>query len=136
MFDIGDCQKIVLPTAKSVEGNLIALENGIHLPFDVRRVYYLYDVPFGSRRGGHAHKNLQQYLIAVSGSFTVTLDDGSNQQDVFMNNPSEALYLPPGIWREIHNFSSGSICLVLASAEFSEADYIRDYSSFLSYRGL
>ncbi|WP_166536637.1 sugar 3,4-ketoisomerase [Flavobacterium ichthyis] len=136
MQTIDDCHKISLPTVLSSEGKLVALENNLQLPFTVRRVYYLYDIPFGSQRGGHAHKKLAQYLIAVSGSFTVTLDDGTNKKEIFLNNPSEALFLQPGVWREIHNFSSGSICLVLASAEFTEDDYIRDYHSFQKFRTL
>lgn len=134
MFSVHDCIKVPLQKIKSSEGNLVALENGVNMPFDIKRIYYLYDVPFGSERGGHAHQELEQYLVALSGSFTVTVDDGLQRKEIFINNPSEALFLKEGIWREINNFSSGSICLVLASKEFSEADYIRDYQDFLNFR--
>lgn len=135
MYSVNDCIKVALPKIKSSEGNLVVLENGVNLPFDIRRIYYLYDVPFGSERGGHAHRELQQYIVALSGSFTVIVDDGIERKEIFMNNPSEALFLREGIWREINNFSSGSICLVLASKEFSEADYIRDYQDYLKLIG-
>ena len=133
MRSVAECLKVPLQNIKSPEGSLIVVENNSHLPFAVRRIYYLYDVPFGSERGGHAHKELQQYLVALSGSFTVIVDDGTNRKEIFMNNPSEALHIRSGIWREINNFSSGSICLVLASKEFAESDYIRDYQNYLKF---
>lgn len=133
MSSVAECLKVPLQNIKSPEGSLIVVENNSHLPFAVRRIYYLYDVPFGSERGGHAHKELQQYLVALSGSFTVIVDDGTKRKEIFMNNPSEALHIRSGIWREINNFSSGSICLVLASKEFAESDYIRDYQDYLKF---
>ena len=133
MRSVAECLKVPLQNIKSPEGSLVVAENNSHLPFAVRRIYYLYDVPFGSERGGHAHKELQQYLVALSGSFTVIVDDGTKRKEIFMNNPSEALYIRSGIWREINNFSSGSICLVLASKEFAESDYIRDYQDYLKF---
>ena len=133
MRSVAECLKVPLQNIKSPEGSLVVVENNLHLPFAVRRIYYLYDVPFGSERGGHAHKELQQYLVALSGSFTVIVDDGTNRKEIFMNNPSEALHIRSGIWREINNFSSGSICLVLASKEFAESDYIRDYQNYLKF---
>lgn len=133
MRSVDECLKVPLQNIKSAEGSLVVAENNSQLPFAVRRIYYLYDVPFGSERGGHAHKELQQYLVALSGSFTVIVDDGTKRNEIFMNNPSEALYIRSGIWREINNFSSGSICLVLASKEFTESDYIRDYQDYLKF---
>lgn len=133
MCSVDECLKVPLQNIKSPEGSLVVLENNQHLPFAVRRIYYLYDVPFGSERGGHAHMELKQYLVALSGSFTVIVDDGTKRNEIFMNNPSEALYIRSGIWREINNFSSGSICLVLASKEFTESDYIRDYQNYLKF---
>jgi oxalate decarboxylase/phosphoglucose isomerase-like protein (cupin superfamily) len=109
------------------------VQNGSDLPFDVRRIYYLYDVPSGSERGGHAHKELYQLIVAASGSFDVILDDSRSKKIVQLNRPDFGLMVVPGIWREIVNFSSGAICLVLASSKYEEMDYIRDYLEFKEY---
>lgn len=133
--DIYNCNVIQLPRIHNVAGNITIVQNGGQHPFDIRRVYYLYDVPGGSERGGHAHKNLEQLIVAASGCFDVVLDDGKNKKVVELNRPYYALHVKPGIWREIINFSSGAICLVLASEKYDPDDYIRDYSAFLSYKG-
>ncbi len=112
-------------------GNLTFIEGGVQVPFDIQRVYYLYDVPGGAERGGHAHKNLSQLLIAMSGSFDVLLDDGINKANIHLNRSYNGLYICPMIWREINNFSSGSVCMVLASHKYDEDDYYRNYSNFL-----
>jgi oxalate decarboxylase/phosphoglucose isomerase-like protein (cupin superfamily) len=112
-------------------GNITVVENGENIPFDVKRIYYLYDVPSGEARGGHAHYELEQFIIAASGSFVVILNDGKNEKRVTLNRPNLALHIVPGLWREIDNFSSGSICMVLASHIYDESDYIRDYDLFL-----
>lgn len=116
------------------KGNLSVVENGKTVPFDIKRVYYLYDVPGGESRGAHAHKKLKQLLIAASGSFTVKLDDGNVKRSFTLNRPYQGLLIAPGIWREIDNFSSGAVCLVLASEKYDEEDYIRDYGEFLQFR--
>jgi len=134
MNNVEDCKIVKLPKIHNQAGNIIALENNISIPFDVKRIYYLYDVPMGSERGGHGHHNLEQYIVSASGSFVFVLDDGINKKEFFLNNPSEALYIKSGIWREIKNFSSGSICLVLASEEYSEDDYIRNYQDFIKFK--
>lgn len=126
-----DCSIIYLDKIQNEAGNLTVVENGNNLPFDVKRVYYLYDVPGGESRGGHAHYELEQYIIAGSGSFDVVLDDGVNKRRVTLNRPYMALHLVPGLWRELDNFSSGSICMVLASDKYSEEDYIREYDKFI-----
>ncbi|QDV65934.1 TDP-4-oxo-6-deoxy-alpha-D-glucose-3,4-oxoisomerase [Crateriforma conspicua] len=113
-------------------GNLTFVEALTHVPFKIKRVYYLYDVPGGADRGGHAHKELQQLMIAVSGSFDVTLDDGKQKQTVHLNRPYQGLFVGQMTWREMSNFSSGSVCLVLASTEYDESDYYRDYDEFLA----
>ena len=115
-------------------GNITALENGNNIPFDVKRIYYLYDIPGGESRGGHAHYKLDQYIIAASGAFDVLLDDGNNNKKFTLNTPNMALHIVPGLWRELNNFSSGSICLVLASNKFDEKDYIRNYQDFLNFK--
>jgi dTDP-4-dehydrorhamnose 3,5-epimerase-like enzyme len=122
---------IELPKIVDPRGNLSFIEGGRHVPFEIRRVYYLYDVPGGEARGGHAHRELNQLLIAASGSFTVVLDDGHGQQRITLNRPDRGLRITPGIWRELEDFSSGAVCLVLASHPYDEADYIRDYEEFL-----
>jgi hypothetical protein len=124
-----------LPRIKDPRGNLTFIEGGHHVPFDVERVYYLYDVPGGAERGGHAHRELQQAIIAVSGSFDVILDDGFDRKKFRLSRSYRALYVAPMVWRELKNFSSGSICLVLASAPFDESDYIRDFDDFLQRAG-
>lgn len=133
-FSIEDCKIIDLPIVHKESGKITVLENNENIPFDIKRVYYLYDVPMNAERGGHAHYTLQQYVIAASGSFTFVLDDGKNKKEVFLNHPNKALHIVPGIWREMKDFSSGSICLVLASQLYDETDYIRAYSNYIDYR--
>ena len=128
---IADCIITELPRIQDPRGNLTFVEGGKQAPFDIRRVYYLYDVPGGSERGGHAHLQLHQLMIAMSGSFDIVLDDGFDRKRVHLNRSYNALYIPPMTWRELDNFSSGSVCMVLASEHFDEADYLRDYSAFM-----
>jgi hypothetical protein len=125
------CQLIDLPKIQDPRGNLTFVESGSHIPFDIQRVYYLYDVPGGAARGGHAHKALHQLIIAMSGSFDVVLDDGTNKKRVHMNRSYSGLYVCPMIWREIDNFSSGAVLMVIASNKYDEADYYRDYDEFV-----
>ncbi|GJQ07401.1 dTDP-6-deoxy-3,4-keto-hexulose isomerase [Capnocytophaga cynodegmi] len=132
-FKVSDCRVVDLPKIYNEKGSITALENSKDIPFAVERIYYLYDVPSSSERGGHAHYDLEQYVIAACGSFTFILDDGVSEKEIFLNNPSKALYIKKGIWREIKDFSSGAICLVLASHTYDENDYIRDYEDFLYY---
>lgn len=132
--DIHSCNVVELTKIHRPEGNITIIQNGIHQPFDVKRVYYLYDVPGGSERGGHAHKKLYQLIVSASGSFDVILDDGRNKKIIQLNRPYYGLLIVPGIWREIVNFSSGAICLVLASEKYSEDDYLRDYSEFKKWK--
>jgi hypothetical protein len=127
---IDQCEILQLPKIHSRSGNITSLESMISLPFQIERIYYLYDVPGGENRGGHAHKNLHQLIVAASGSFDILLDDGTAKKLVTLNQPYFGLYIVPGIWRELLNFSSGSICLVLASEKYDENDYIRDYDQF------
>ena len=130
-----DCSIIELDRHHSDrKGNLSVVENGDTVSFDVKRVYYLYDVPGGESRGAHAHKKLKQLLVAASGSFTVTLDDGNVKRSFTLNRPYQGLLIVPGIWRELDDFSSGSVCLVLASEKYDAEDYIRDYGEFLKFK--
>lgn len=133
MTTIDNVQLIEVPKAHDIRGNLSVIE-GSTIPFEIQRVYYLYDIPTASVRGGHAHKNLQQLLVALSGSFDVVLKDGDSEKVVTLNKPNFGLLIPTGIWRELQNFSSGSVCLVLASEVFDEADYIRDFDSFKLFK--
>jgi dTDP-4-dehydrorhamnose 3,5-epimerase-like enzyme len=128
---IKDCKLIDLPKIEDPRGNLTFIENNRHIPFEIKRVYYLYDVPGGALRAGHAHKTLNQFLIAMSGSFDVTVDDGQHKMNFHLNRSYYGFYIPPMVWREIDNFSSGSVCLALASDFFDEADYYRQYSDFI-----
>jgi len=130
---IENCSFLELPKIHNRAGNITVLENNTSLPFEVKRVFYLYDIPGGEARGGHAHKELFQFIVAASGSFNVLLDDGTDKKDFFLNHPTQGLLVVPGIWAEIRGFSSGAICLVLASMAYSEEDYIRDYSEFINY---
>jgi hypothetical protein len=125
------CGMISLPRINDPRGNLTFVESERHIPFPIQRVYYLYDVPGGAERGGHAHKNLHQLLIAMSGSFDVHLDDGHSKKTISLNRSYAGLYICPMIWREIDNFSSGAVCMVLASDYYDEADYYRDYDEFV-----
>lgn len=126
------CQIVDLPKIQDPRGNLTFVESSRHIPFDIRRVYYLYDVPGGAERGGHAHKNLHQLIIAMSGSFDIHLDDGFSKKTIHLNRSYFGLYVCPMIWREIDNFSSGAVCMVLASDYYDESDYYRDYDQFLN----
>jgi hypothetical protein len=124
----------MLPKIHNRAGNLTALENNKNIPFDIKRVYYLYDVPGGEDRGGHAHLELHQFVVAVSGAFDVLLDDGINKKIIHLDRPYIGLHIVPGIWRELLDFSSGAICIVLASEKYQEDDYIRDYQQFEIYK--
>ena len=132
---IDDVEIISIPKIidEKGRGKLSVIEKSI-IPFEIKRVYYLYDVPSDAFRGGHAHKNLIQFMIALSGSFEVKIDDGSNNKKVMLNKPNQGLLIPSCIWREMDNFSAGSVCLVLASEFFDESDYFRDYNTFLNYK--
>jgi hypothetical protein len=129
---VHDCKVLELPVIHNPQGNLTFVEGERHVPFRIARVYYMYDVPGGATRGGHAHRELEQVIIAMSGSFEVALDDGSEKKIMTLNRSYIGLYLPSMIWRELVNFSSGSVCMVLASANYDEADYYRDYGEFRS----
>lgn len=129
---IENCKFINLPKITDPRGNLTFVEGSQHIPFDIARVYYLYDVPGGAERGGHAHKNLQQLIIPLAGSFDIHLDDGISKRTFHMNRSYIGLYVCPMIWREIDNFSSGAVCLVLASSPYDEADYYRIYQEFIT----
>jgi hypothetical protein len=128
-----NCNVIQLNKIHNRAGNITIVEGNNHIPFPIKRVYYLYDIPSGENRGGHAHKELYQLIVATSGSFDVMLDDGINKKMVRLNRPDYGLLVVPGIWRELFEFSSGSVCLVLASVKYNEADYLRDYKSFVEY---
>ena len=129
-----DCSIIELASHKNRAGNISIAENSINLPFDVKRVFYTYDIPGGVDRGAHAHKECHQFLIAASGSFEVEMDDGINKRTIVLNRPYYGLHLPPGIWASEKSFSSGSVCLVLASQGYEEEDYIREYDDFIQYK--
>jgi hypothetical protein len=130
-FSVDQCRIVELPKISDPRGNLTFIEGRRHVPFDFQRMYYLYDVPGGAERGGHAHKALHQLIIAMSGSFDVLLDDGREKKQFHLNRSYYGLYVCPLIWRELNNFSSGSVCVVLASNTYDEADYYREYSEFL-----
>ncbi len=132
--DIHNCNVIELPRVHNRAGNITVFQNEAGQPFSVRRVYYLYDVPGGAERGGHAHKNIFQLIVAAGGSFDVILDDGKSRKIVPLNRPYYGLIVIPGIWRELVNFSSGAVCLVLASEKYDPEDYIRDYTEFIRFR--
>lgn len=133
---INDCRLIDIDKHHSKKGNISVFESFLTLPFGVKRVYYLYDVPGGESRGGHAHVELEQLIIAASGSFKVELDDGRNKKAFILNRPYQGLYIVPGIWRELEDFSSGSVCLVLASKLYNEHDYIRDFKLFKQIKAI
>ncbi len=132
MISINNCSVIELPRIANRAGNITPIQSGLTVPFDIKRVFYLYDIPAGESRGAHAHKKCHQFLIAASGSFEVLLDDGKNNRIVQLNRPFYGLYIPPMIWAQELNFSSGAICLVLVSEKYSEEDYIRNYNKFLN----
>jgi WxcM-like, C-terminal len=132
---LGDCREIDIPVISNPAGNIAVIEDDAAVPFRIRRVYYLYAVPEGAERGGHAHRRLEQLLVAVSGRFDVVLDDGGERRSVPLASPDRGLYLPSMVWRELTGFSAGAVCLVLASEPFDEADYIRDYDEFAAIAG-
>ncbi|MBW7657093.1 FdtA/QdtA family cupin domain-containing protein [Hydrogenophilus thermoluteolus] len=136
MSRIDRCCILELPKISDPRGNLTFIEANRHIPFEIRRVYYLYDVPGGAERGGHAHKALHQFMVAMSGSFDVVLDDGSHKKRFHLNRSYFGLYICPMIWRELDNFSSGAVCMVLASDFYDESDYLRDYDAYLAALGL
>ena len=135
-MSISKCRMVDLPKISDPRGNLTFIEGHNHIPFDIQRVYYLYDVPGGAERGGHAHKGLHQLIIAMSGSFDVVLDDGREKRRIHLNRSYNGLYVCPMIWRELDNFSSGSVLMVLASNVYDEDDYYRNYDDFLTAQGL
>lgn len=131
---IDDCKVVQLSKIHNRAGNITIIENNLDIPFEVKRIYYLYDIPSNETRGGHAHKELYQLVIGASGSFNINLNDGVNDKTIFLNRPDLGLLIVPGIWRDLSDFSSGSVCLVFASEIYSENDYIRDYDEFLTLK--
>jgi dTDP-4-dehydrorhamnose 3,5-epimerase-like enzyme len=132
---INDCNVVSLPKVTDPRGNLTFIEENRHIPFDIKRVFYLYDVPTAESRGAHAHRTLHQFLICLSGSFDAAIDDGEFQATIHLNRPWKGLHIPPMIWSAEVNFDPGTVCLVLASELYDEADYIRDYDSYLTKLG-
>lgn len=132
---IDQCKLVELPVVENPQGHLTFIEEDRHVPFSIARVYYLYDVPEGAARGGHAHRELEQLIVPIGGSFDVIVDDGAERRSFHLDDPKLGLYLPRLIWRELENFSAGSFCLVLASAWYDEADYYRDYGEFQAALG-
>lgn len=130
-----DCAILELPRINNRSGNITAIQNNVEIPFEIKRLFYLYDIPGGESRGAHAHKECHQFLVAASGSFEVQLDDGRVKKTVMLNQPFRGLHIPPGVWASEVNFSSGSICLVMASHKYDEQDYLRDYKEFLEFIG-
>ncbi|MFI5172638.1 MAG: sugar 3,4-ketoisomerase [Chitinophagales bacterium] len=133
---VGDCKLIELPKIQNRSGNITPIHNLVEIPFNIERVFYLYDIPGGESRGAHAHKTCHQFLIAASGSFEIMVDDGQDQKTIMLNRPYTGFYIPPAIWAKELNFSSGAICLVLTSQHFNESDYIRSHNEFLNYRSV
>ena len=131
---LSDCQMINLAKHHHANGNLTAVNNGVDLPFEIQRTFYIYDVPGDAERGGHSHYTCHEFIIAISGSFDVTVDDGTNQYTYTLNRPYQGLLVVPGIWRTLQNFSSGSVCLALASHHFDEDDYVREYDVFVKLK--
>lgn len=134
MTTVDDCRIVEFPRIIDERGNLSFAQNMDQVPFEIKRVYWLYDVPGGESRGSHAHRQLEQLIVAAGGSFTVTLDDGTRKKTFFLNRPYQGLYVPAGIWRDLYDFSSGSVCMVMASAPYVEDDYLREYDEFLEFR--
>ncbi len=134
MNKISNCKLINLPLIKDRRGNISPIHTEVEVPFDIKRVFYIYDIPGGEDRGAHAHYSCHQFLVAVSGSFEVELDDGENQKTFLLNRPYFGLHIPPGLWAAEKQFSGGAVCLVLTSHEYDEADYIRDYEVFRNYK--
>ena len=124
-----------IPSVENALGSIGVLEDPSLIPFSIERVYFIYDVPAGSERGSHAHKNLEQFMVAASGSLTVELDSGTSKESFVLDSPSVGLYVPPGMWRDLKDFAPNSVCLVLASTKYDESDYLRDYDEFLSWAG-
>ncbi len=135
-LSVYNCNIFHLPLIHNRAGNITPIENMVNIPFETKRVYYLYDVPGGQDRGGHAHKSLQQLVIAASGAFDVLLNDGVNKKIIHLDRPNFGLHIIPGIWRELLNFSSGAICLVLASEVYLESDYLRNFEDYIKFRSL
>lgn len=131
---VHDCALVYLPKVKDRSGNITPIHNSVEIPFDIKRIFYLYDIPGGESRGAHAHKECHQFLVAASGSYEVLLDDGKTKKIISLNRPDIGLHIPPGIWASEINFSSGAICLVLASHVYDGADYIRSYDVYLDYQ--
>ncbi len=129
-----DCHIIKLSQIESATGKITSVSSTLDVPFDIKRVYYLYDIPGGEKRGGHAHKRLEQFVVAASGSFDVVLDDGQNKKNINLNLPNYGLFIRPGIWDELVNFSSGAVVIAIASTIYDEDDYIRDYQEFIRYK--
>jgi dTDP-4-dehydrorhamnose 3,5-epimerase-like enzyme len=134
MSTVHDCSIVPLKRIEDSRGNLTFIEGGVHIPFEMQRAYWIYDVPGGEQRGGHAYRTLHEFIIALSGSFDVLLRDGDGDRVVSLNRSYRGLLVPPGIWRELHNFSTNSVALVLASAPYDESDYFRDYDAYVQFR--
>ena len=131
---VSDCEIVILPKVQATSGNITSINNDIDAPFDVKRIFYIYDIPSGEDRGAHAHKECHQLLVAITGAFEVEVFDGNQKLRFLLNQPYKGLHIPPGIWASEVNFSGGGICLVLASHEYVEADYIRDYQKYLEFK--